>query len=232
LSPILKNPDRYISVSGQKALQLLITPPKGVLALSAHLGNWDLLAAYLVKKGSPCATIGRITKNACFQKVMSDLRERYGIKTIWRSDKAGLKEMLAGLTKKRMIGALIDQDTSRVSNTISRFFGKPASSPIAMINMAKRYNCLVVACFLVRTALNRYTFYCSELDSTKSSEEILQEYNNTLEGLIRQYPGQWVWFHRRWRTLAEGRLSSKAYLAYLKNNMSQEGLRTGEIMFC
>jgi lauroyl/myristoyl acyltransferase len=61
-----------------------------------------------------------------------------------------------------------------------------------------------------------------EIDSRQTEEEILTEYHSHLEDYIREYPAQWVWFHKRWRTLTDGtRLSARNYPLYLKEELSK-----------
>jgi hypothetical protein len=82
-----------------------------------------------------------------------------------------------------------------------------------------------VASFIFREGLNKYRVFLDELNGS-SEQEILTAYNKRLEELIRRYPEQWAWFHKRWRCSPDGRrLSSKETLAQLQNWAAQAGAR-------
>ena len=71
------------------------------------------------------------------------------------------------------------------------------------------------------TGLFRFETFIEEFDSTLSAEEILSEYNRRLAELLRRFPSQWVWFHKRWRSRPTGeRLSSREYIAWLRRRSS------------
>ena len=79
-----------------------------------------------------------------------------------------------------------------------------------------------VSAFLFRTGWFRYTMFVEEIPSSSSEYEILHSYNQRLEALIRRYPDQWVWFHKRWRSLPDGTtLSSREYEDTLRERLTQ-----------
>jgi KDO2-lipid IV(A) lauroyltransferase len=120
LKPIVEKIDNYVMCSDSAALEKLINPETGVVALTAHTGNWDLLAAYLIAKGVPLCTIGKEMNRVSWQDLLEGIRSGYGIRTIWRTDRAGLREIVKELQERHVIGALIDQDTD-VSSTFAPF---------------------------------------------------------------------------------------------------------------
>lgn len=222
LTPILTEKDDQIVCQDEAVFDLLTGPPQGVVALTAHIGNWDLLAAYLIKRGVPLVPIGRPARIPAMQRMLTELRTQYGIKTIWRAKWAGVREIINCLQQHKVVAALVDQDTS-VSSIMVPFFGRPVSTPIALINMAKRYNCLIMSGFLVRDGEEKYKVFIYTLDASKSPEEIMLEFNKQLEDLIKRYPCQWAWIHKRWRSLSsEVRLSSRNYLKFLQSETAHE----------
>ena len=217
LSPVLHSQSNKIICEDEKLLKLVATPPSGVVALTAHIGNWDLLAAYLIKRGVPLVPIGREARIPVFQRLLVDLRQRYGIKTIWRTNKLGVKEIIHCLKQRKVVAGLIDQDT-RVSSIMVPFFGRAASVPVGLVDLAKRYNCLILSGFIVRHG-DQYRVHIYSIDANQTAFEILQQFHSQLEAIIRRYPCQWVWNHKRWRTLESGRrLSSREYRQALEDN--------------
>jgi KDO2-lipid IV(A) lauroyltransferase len=87
---------------------------------------------------------------------------------------------------------------------------------MTIVTLAKRYNARISTAFLFRRRPGDYLVYFEPIDDHLSVEQILQTYNQRLEQLIRLYPEQWVWFHKRWRTQGGKRLSSSQYMAFLE----------------
>ncbi len=210
----------------------MITPWKDearpIVVLTAHTGNWDLLAAYNISEGFKVTTIGREARSPTMQAALKSLREAYGVETIWRSDKLGVKRLMTCLKENRVVAALIDQDT-RVDSEFVPFFGIPAKTPSSLIALGKKYKARFVSAFLLRQPDGTYEMFVKELDTTQDTVGVLAQYHSHLEEIIRQYPDQWVWFHKRWRTQPEQKtMSTKEYVRWLDErcgdkNSSQNG---------
>ncbi len=118
------------------------------------------------------------------------------------------------------MAALIDQDT-RVDSVFVPFLGTPAKTPSALVDLGKRYNARFVSAFIIRTKGTHFEIHTEELDSSKSTEEILAEYHRNLERLIRERPDQWVWIHKRWRSDPSGTtLGTRDYLKKLEGTIT------------
>lgn len=229
LSPYLDRVDEFVSCDDWEKIRGWLAQGKPIVALTAHTANWDMLAAYFIKKGIPLSTIGREAKNPKLQLALAALRDAYGVRVIWRQDGSGLKQIVSELKERRIVSALIDQDT-KVSSTHVPFFGRPASTPSGLIVLAKKYSALIVAPFIVRRPDGRFHISVEEIDGSLSVEEILTQYSLKLQALIERHPGQWVWFHKRWRTEADGRvLSSREYLDTLSKEIERREHRGGPV---
>lgn len=192
-----------------------------IVCLTAHFGNWDLLAALMVQRGFDLTVIGREARSPALQQVLAALRARYGVKTIWRSEgPKGIRSILSALKSGGTVGALIDQDT-RVAGTSVPFLGMPAHTPHSLLELAARTNAHVVGALLRRERTAQGwggVVEVREFDAGKPAEEVLAEYHRFLEEQIRLAPEQWVWVHKRWRTRPDGyRESSREYVARLKS---------------
>ncbi len=218
LKPLLDNYTKYVEAEWDQWDEVL-RRKKGIVFLTAHSGNWDLMAGCCVKRGHRVSVIGKPAKNSGLQQILHNIRASYGAKTIWRSGSQGVKQIIDALRNGETVGAVIDQDT-QVLSTMVPFMGKLAATPKTIVELAKRCDALVLMALIVRTGTNRYKLSMWELDSTLSTEGILSEYCRIHEECIRRNPWQWVWMHKRWRTLPDGRrLSSREYIKYLKNGM-------------
>jgi KDO2-lipid IV(A) lauroyltransferase len=215
LHPLLKPPFTHISCPQWDTILKWTKDDRPIIALTAHTGNWDLLAAYTIARGIPLATVGKEARNPDVQVALRSMREAYGIDTIWRSDRSGIKRIIACFKERRVMAALIDQDT-RVDSVFVPFLGTPAKTPSALVDLGKRFNARFVSAFIIRTKGTHFEIHTEELDSSKSTEEILAEYHRNLERLIRERPDQWVWIHKRWRSDPSGTtLGTKDYLKKL-----------------
>lgn len=223
LTPRTQSPFRHVACPNWSRIESFTQEDRPVIALTAHTGNWDLLAAYAIARGVPISTVGKEARNPHLQATLRSLRDAYGIETIWRSDRSGVKRIVSCFKEKRVLAALIDQDT-RVDSSYIPFFGIPAKTPSALIDLGKRFNARFVSAFMVRTKGSRFEIVAEEIPDGLSSDEILAEYNRRLEHVIRAHPTQWVWFHKRWRSRSDGTtLSTREYIAWLE---SQCAVRT------
>ena len=204
----------------QEYVKEIQASPRPVICLTGHIGNWDLMGAYFVQQGLPVVTIGRKARSPFLHRLLCNIRNSYGIQTIWRNSSSETRELINSFKKNAIIAALIDQDT-RVKSIPVPFFGITASHPVSLLTLGKRFQADVVTTFIVQTGPQQYAVHFSKLPSEASEEELLQAYSQHLESLIRQYPNQWVWFHKRWRTRdAETVLGSSKYMEWLKEQIN------------
>ncbi|MCB0336002.1 MAG: hypothetical protein KDD62_06835 [Bdellovibrionales bacterium] len=221
LSPLLSNIDKHVETEGWDEVTALQEQEKRFIVLTAHTGNWDLTAAYGIAKGFPVVPVGKVTRMGMLHQVLDDIRRSYGIHTLWRSEGSSAKDVVRAIHKNKVICALIDQDTN-VSSTHSEFFSIPAKSPSGLVALAKKFNLEILVAFNFRIARARYKLFIHRIDASLSIESIIDEYHSLLEYYLRRFPEQWVWIHKRWRTLPDGKtLSSKDYINHLQNHVIQ-----------
>ena len=204
LDSVITHPDLQLCAEQRALIEDCLAEGKGVIAVTGHLGNWELLAHVLAAHQIPVNTIAKPVYDPRLTQWVDHIRSRFGLRVIWRGGQSGIKEMLRVFRSKEMLALLIDQDT-RVQSVFVPFFGKPASTPSAVGALAARTGAPIVVGWLHRTTtgykvhLERFTY---ELTGDKK-EDILRITAGTtkrLESGIRQAPSQWVWMHRRWRT--------------------------------
>ena len=197
-------------------LDSLIAERKPIVALTGHVGNWDFLAAFVIQRGGKLVTVGRKARNPKFQDLLTKIRSRYGIETIWRSDRGGARKLVQALRNSFVVAALIDQDTEVRSRFIP-FFSCPANTPDSLVEMARRNNAALVTAFVARVGWGKFRIIIEEIPESASPDEALTIYSQRLEAVIKSYPEQWVWVHKRWRTRPEGeKLNSNDYIKFLR----------------
>jgi KDO2-lipid IV(A) lauroyltransferase len=215
LKPMTRPPLSNITCKNWTEIEGWFTGERPIVALTAHTGNWDLLAAYVIARGVEVTTIGREARNPVVQQLLEKIRDSYGVETIWRSDRSGLKRIVSCLREKRVLAALIDQDT-RVESDYVPFFGTPAKTPSSLVALGKKFNARFVTAFLFQTGRSSFELFVEEIRNDTDRQSILAEYSSRLEALVRRYPEQWVWFHKRWRSQPEKEtMGTRDYLRWL-----------------
>ena len=218
MAPLLKNDTTLIRFDQWAEVRSLQAEGKGAIYLSGHTGNWELLAAYLIKNGLNFYPLGRRARHPVTNEILEGVRERHNVHTLWRQDNAGVKEIVRVLRGGGGIAALLDQDTE-VSSGFAPFFGSQAKTPVALISLAQKLGCRICVLLLVRETKSTYRVFYTPLDESKEVTAILADYNQALEDVVRKYPEQWPWFHKRWRSRPDGRkFSSKEYIRCLRTD--------------
>ena len=192
-----------VEAEGLEYIDQALKEGKQIIYFTGHLGNWELMAAYISSKGYPLNVVARKVYDERFNKILLDLRGAKGTKTILRDESP--KKILKALKRKEIIGMLIDQDTSRVQSVFVDFFGRPAYTPIGAAMFACRENVVVIPGFIVRREKRHYLKIGQPVElikKEKKEEEIrenTQKLTKIIESWVRLYPQQWVWMHKRWK---------------------------------
>ncbi len=182
---------------------------KGLVILASHIGNWELLAAAFGLMGfGGSAVVGKRIYYEKYNKIITGLRERVNIRTIYRDESP--KEMLRVLKNNQILGVLADQDVRSVQGIFVDFFGRPAFTPTAPVKLAMAAQTVMVPAFMIREG-DRYRLIVEEPLSPQavkgSKDEAVREFTErwsaVVEKYIRRYPEQWVWMHDRWKTTPE-----------------------------
>jgi len=179
----------------------------GVIIITAHFSNWELLAQFLPRHGYPVIAIGREGNNKLIEKnLTTPFRERFGNKNIYK--KKAMINIVKGLRSSKNIGLLIDQKSGGKSSIKAKFFGQDADTTTSIATLKLKYNPVILPIFMPRDESGKYNplvlepvEYIAEeqKDKAKKIELITQRYNDIFEEVIREYPEQWFWMHNRWR---------------------------------
>lgn len=195
--------DGRIEVRGEEIVQSALQQNKGVLILTAHFGNWDLLGMYTVKKGYPLTIISKVIKNKALNDVWMDLRKEYGV-NILPADNA-FRPCLKALKRNELIGFILDQNRPSGEGIFVDFFGRPASTTPGLAFMAAQSQAPVVPVFIHRTPDLRHVLEVQEAIPPPADREpatiqaATQLYTRIIEDEIRRFPAQWLWVHKRWK---------------------------------
>ncbi len=132
-----------------------------------------------------------------FNRIIADLHEYFGMRTIGRGSTAGALEMFRALRGGGLLAFLIDQNI-RAESVKVPFFGKPALTPIGPAKLAVRAEAPVMICFIERRNGKQIVTFQKPFTGTDPAE-ITARLTAAIEEHIRRVPEQWVWFHPRWK---------------------------------
>jgi Kdo2-lipid IVA lauroyltransferase/acyltransferase len=178
----------------------------GVVAVTGHVGHWELLGWTFVRLGIPLHVIARDNVDGRLTSLVDGFRGQGGVRTLLRGAPGAAVGMLRALRRGDALGLLIDQDT-RVQSVFVPFFGNAAATPRAAADLTLRTGAATVVVFLQRDKAGRYHFSGEELEAKRSGDseadvlELTRRYSLAIEAAIRRAPEQWVWMHQRWKTV-------------------------------
>jgi KDO2-lipid IV(A) lauroyltransferase len=194
--------EQAVQVADWKGLDALLEARKPVLIASAHLGSWELFAEVMARRRYVFSAVVRPLAGAFNEWVVKN-RKSAGVELILQ--RGALRRMLAALDAGRAVVQLIDQVLPAKDGVFVPFFGRLASTTPA-ISMAARVSkapVYVVAAVRDGAALRMLVEGPVPLTETGDRDADLTAHTARLtqiiEGLIRRYPEQWLWLHRRWK---------------------------------
>jgi len=183
---------------------------KGVLYLTGHIGAWELSSFAHALYGFPLHYMARPIDNKKVDCLVNGYRRLSGNQPIFKNESA--RVMLKVLKEAGTIGILADQNTMPDEAVFVEFFGKLASTTTGIARVALHTDAAVVPGYAVwDESIRKYRLRFEppvDLIRTGNAErdvlENTQKFTKVIEGIIRKYPEQWVWVHRRWNTRPKG----------------------------
>ncbi len=198
------NVGRWISYEGLDNYTRAKQQGRGILIATAHLGNWELSAFAHGFLTEPMNIIIRPLDNARIDRLVEQTRRLSGNRLIEKWDSA--RSILRALHNNEPVGVLIDQNTSLQEGAFVEFFGVPACANTALVRLAARTKAPIIPGFALWSAEQRryiLRFY-PEIPISGDVQRDTQALHSMLEQVIREYPDQWLWIHRRWKTRPPG----------------------------
>ena len=117
-----------MSERGSQVLDEALEGGRGVIFVTGHVGNWELMAAALASLGYPIHTVAKRSYDPRFTEMIEQTRADFGVRAIYRGDAGAAAAMIRVLRKNGVLGFLIDQDTD-VPSVYAPFFGRAAKTP-------------------------------------------------------------------------------------------------------
>lgn len=182
---------------GVPALQAARDAGRPIVLVTAHLGNYDAVRGKLTRSGFPMGALYRPMQNRAFNAHY--LRAMLSIAApLFPTDARGIAGLVRHLKEGGIIGIVADVASRKAP--LLTFFGQPAHTPVSAAEWAVKYDAAMIPVFGLRQP-DGLTFRIHVADPIAhgAPEDMMQQYNDTVEAIVRDDPAQWFWVHRRWK---------------------------------
>jgi KDO2-lipid IV(A) lauroyltransferase len=205
IDAIRERADEYVEIVGWENVEACLAAGRGVIAVTGHIGNWELLAAACAWRGAPVAAVARRIYVPELNQLLVDFRQRQGVETILRESPMSARQILRAIKRNAILAMLIDQDTNVPSVSVP-FLGHLARTPAAAAALALRRDLPILMASIGRrpNGGHRLTLRAPlhpnhSADLQADIRALTAHLNRVLEAQILENPAEWVWWHRRWR---------------------------------
>jgi Kdo2-lipid IVA lauroyltransferase/acyltransferase len=178
---------------------------------TAHLGAWELTSFGFSLFGHPITFLVRKIDNPKIEELVDNVRTKFGNQTLDKlaAARSMLKILRSGETS---LGLLPDLNTLDDEAIFIDFFGVPAATTFLVAKLAVRTNTPLIPVFCPWSyEKGKYLLIVEQpimIEPTGDEEadvrRVTTELTRRIENQIRQYPGQWLWIHKRWKTRPPG----------------------------
>ncbi len=194
---------RVERVEGWELVTAALAKGNGLIIVTGHLGNWEFGGAYFAARGVALDVVARGMANPIFEAYVTRTREEIGMAVV--HDKDAVRRTPRSLRENRAIAFVSDHDALGLASTFVPFFGRPAKTPRGPAVFSLRSAAPTVFVAVVRQPSGRYAILIEPVevprtgDREQDTDAIVLRYTQILERLVRAYPAQYFWQHRRWR---------------------------------
>lgn len=195
--------DKLITVENYHYFTDEVKKGKGVIIMTGHYGNWELLGTWVVRSGYPIKVVAKKSYDPRLDKLIVDYRNEAGYANTARGK--ATRSVVEGLMSGESFGLLFDLDT-KVKGVFVDFFGKLAHTATIPVILSTKLQVPIVPFFVRMTKDYNYVATCLKplnLVNTGDEEKDIvtntQICSNVYEKMIRAHPEQWIWMHKRWK---------------------------------
>lgn len=206
----LNNIDTLAVYEGFEAFDAARARGKGVLFLTAHLGGWEIGSFMHSLHGNKMAIVVRPLDNPYLDRLVTRYRTMHGNRVFGKDEFA--RGLLSAMKNGETVGVLMDQNMTPPQGVFVDFFGIPACTASGIARVALKTDAAVVPAFTIwDPVLRKYRVHFEPavtLSRTADNEADViantARFTKITEEIVRRYPDQWLWVHKRWKTRPEG----------------------------
>jgi len=189
-----------IEVEGQELLDGALEKGHGIILATGHFSKWEIMSAWLGYSGYPCVAVAQRQKNRGADIFFREFREITGMRIIYR--KSSLKNMYRILKENKILILASDQDAKQ-RGVFVNFFNKPASTPkgVARFHLETGSDIFFISCYVEQNGKHKLQIQPVVPEGESTVKSITQAFTTLLEEKVREFPEQYFWFHRRWKTM-------------------------------
>lgn len=199
---------KYITIEGEEYISEALSRNKGIIGICPHLGNWEFVAAFTGLQGYPLSSIMKKQSNPYTNKIIENLRKSFNMELIDKK-KAGF-QVLRALKRNRIVAFVADQDAGRHGIFVS-FFGRLASTAQGPARFALSNSSPALVFAGIREGKGKFRIIVSPIqdfvyDRENTDNSVMKNtilWTARIEDVVRRFPEQYFWMHRRWHTRAE-----------------------------
>lgn len=204
--PFFKRQDveRIFVIEGLEHVQAALAQGRGVLFLSMHVGNGDFAVSAISQLGLKMNLISKEFKARWLNDLWFGMRKKHG--THFISPEKSSFDILRALKRNEIVIFVLDQFMGPPIGVRTKFFGRETGTAVGLALMAERTGAPVIPSYTYRRADGRVAAVFEEpiisLDNGPRDTTIAvmtQAYTDKIESVVRRYPEQWMWIHRRWK---------------------------------
>jgi Kdo2-lipid IVA lauroyltransferase/acyltransferase len=194
---------RTVELRGVENFRKAHDKGKGVILITGHCGNWELMAVYLSLNLTKVKVVARKQDNDYINRFIEKTREKYGNSVIYKE--GALKKILTSLKKNETVGILMDQSVIRSEGFVIHFLGKNAYTLKTPAIIARKTGTPIIPAFIRRTGNGHVIEIGEEIPLTEAGDvdtALLHDtiiFSRSIEEFIKKYPADWLWIHRRWK---------------------------------
>lgn len=200
-----ENPDRpsRTEVVGIENFIRLLDEKRPAIIFSAHLANWEMPAVAAARYGLDTTVVFRPPNNIAAARAVEVFRAG-AMGKLLPSGPGAAGAMMTVLERGGCLGMLADQHLAR--GVVVPFMGRPALTNPVLAKLARRFNCDVLGARAIRLPGGRFRLELTaplalprDADGDVDVDAATAMITGVVESWVREYPGQWLWQHRRWR---------------------------------
>lgn len=196
-----------LRIEGREHLESALAAGRGVICVTAHLGNWELLMRGGRLVDAPVMVVSKMLRSPVAHALWMGVREG-GAEIVFTEGSA--RQIVSHLGRNGVVGYVLDQHAPTTRAVWLPFMGRLAATSPDVVRLARMSSAVVLPVFIRRGLDGHYIDVGLPIDMPDTGDRRTDEIEGTrrclvpVEAAIRGNPGQWLWIHRRWKAPPPG----------------------------